>query len=417
MRRYIMITVGLLLLGWSVGFGRIPLSYANGNTEETPTQEIDPVETGSDERGGSAAIYELNLTRSQFDSLHATYTGQANQLVDVDIRWDGSQERFSAIWFPLPVGSTIYDIIQVPYSEYEDFFEFMQTKDGRFIDVEVGYFDGVKLYSAIFMEDGDDYGFWLRTTNTDAQFQTNQANFLNMGYSIIDFEAYTDSGGDTKYAGVWVKDPNQPQTTLYYGLESADVSDLISPRIGRVIDIERYYSSIHDETRWAMIFAMDSGGEQYQRRGDTASGIDGWDDTFSDSNTHMIDIDSYESGGTVRYIALWGDTYKSLHEVDLISADSDQEQTPAAVSNLITQFENAAGPAVIGVYAKNVRTNQSIAYRADEPFYLASTAKIPIHIKYWREVQNAQLNAGTLISYTSGLNSRAPWYTEIGLAG
>jgi hypothetical protein len=160
-----------------------------------------------------------------------------------------------------------------------------------------------------------------------------------------------------------------------------------------------------------MIFAMDSGGEQFQRRGDTATGIDANDAAFSDSNTHMIDIESYKINGNVRYIALWGDTYKSLHEVDSMQTDPDPEAIPATISNLINQFETPGSPAVIGIYAKNMRTNQSIAYRANEPFYIASTAKIPIHIKYWREIQNGHLAGTTTINYTTANNSRAPWYT------
>ena len=403
MKPYVKVIVVVLL---GLVFGRItPITHADGNTTETTTAENSP---DDHIRGGSAAIYQLNLTRTQFDAFNTTYLGQGNKLVDIDVLWLNGQERYSAIWYPL--NGTIYTLIQEPYADWETFFNDMTPKNGRYLDVEVDYFNGSKLYSAIFYENGDDYATGLRTTNSDSQFQSWQASYLNDGYAIVDFEAYTDTSGNTKYAGVWAKDPNQPMTTLYYGLESAEVSALIAPRIGRVIDIERYYSSIHGEDRWAMIFAADSGGEQYQRRGDTATNINLNNATFSDSNTHLIDIDAYASGSIARYLGLWGDTYKALHEVPAISADTNNQATGTIIQNLMSSFESN-GQGVIGLYAKNVRTNQSIMYRADEPFYLASTAKIPIHIKYWREVQNGHLNANTSIAYTSGANSRAPWYT------
>lgn len=358
----------------------------------------------------SDAVYKLNLTRIQFNLHHGSNTSAGRQLMDIDVRWTGSEERYNAIWYPST--DTVHTLIQGTTTDWNDFISEMAPKNGRYLDVDVGYFDGTKRYSALFYENGDDYSYALRTTNDDATFQAYLAQYLNAGYAIIDFEAYTDNSGNTKYAGVWVKDPNQPMTSLYYGLESAEVSDLISPRIGRVIDIEHYYSAIHGENRWAMVFAMDSGGEQFQRRGDTAATINTKDLDFSDGNTHIIDVESYDSGGgDVRYIALWGDTYKSLHEVDRIAADSDPQAIPVAVTNLINQFETAANPDVIGFYAKNMRSNQSMGYRADEPFYVASTAKIPIHVKYWREIQRGHLDGTTTFNYTTGANSRTPWYT------
>jgi hypothetical protein len=159
-----------------------------------------------------------------------------------------------------------------------------------------------------------------------------------------------------------------------------------------------------------MIFVMFSGDEQYQRRNDSADNIDYYDGIFSDANTHLIDIESYVIGGNNRYSALWGDTYKTLHEVPAIRGDDDREPLSATLNNLLSNFE-ANNQGVIGLYAKNLRTDQSLAYRSYEPFYLASTAKIPIHIKYWREVQNAHLDGNTSLAYTGGNNSPSPWYT------
>ncbi len=397
----------LFLLLLLFAFAGINPLFADGVTIETATEEIDP------DNGRSVpqdeARYFLDLDAATFASVNASYNNEGRYLVDIDVRWTGSAERYSAIWYP--VNGTIHTLIQGTTSDWTDFFTAMNPLNGRYLDVEVGYFGSDKRYSAIFFENGDDYGSALRTTNDDTTFQSYLEQYLNAGLSIIDFEAYTEPDGDVRYAGIWVSDPNQPQTVLYYGLESADVSDLIAPRNGRVIDIEYYYSELHDEYRWAMIFAMDSGGEQFQRRGDTAASIDSYDDSFTDSNTEIIDIESYNTSSGVRYSALWGDTYKSLHEVALIPSDSDAETIPAASNNLLTTFENA-GNDTIGLYAKNVRSNQSWAYRANEPFYLASTAKIAVHIKLWREIQNGHLTAAQTIPFTNGANQRDPWYVE-----
>ena len=352
--------------------------------------------------------YLLDVTYNTFLSENGFQGIAGRQLVDIEVRWDGANEWYSAIW--APVSGTIHTLFQGSYSDWEAFFTANNSRNGRYLDVEVGYFGNNKLYSAIFLEDGDRYSRALHTTNTDGQFQDRLAQYQNSGMALIDFEAYQTPGGATRFAGIWVDDPNQPVTVLYYGLESPDVGDLITPRHGRVIDIERYYSDLHGEDRWALLFAMFSGGEQFQRRNDSAANISYFDGIFSDADTHLIDIEAYVLSSNNRYSALWGDTFKTLHEVPAIQGDLDPEPLSTTLGNLLANFE-ANNQGVIGLYAKNLRTNQSLAYRSYEPFYLASTAKIPIHIKYWREVQNGHLNGNTSLAYTGGSNSASPWYT------
>ena len=405
MRR--MMIVGLLIVLW-VGFGRMPTTHADGSAPATPTGD-EPNPDTTERAPQDEARYGLNMSEATFNASNATYLSQGRQLVDIDIRWDGSAERYNAIWHP--VDGDVYSLIQGTPSDWSDFIADMAPKNGRYLDVDVAYFGGDKRYSALFIEDGDDYAYALRTTNDDATFQGYLEQYLNDGLSIIDFEAYTEPDGDVRFAGVWVGDPNQPKTVLYYGLETADVSDLIAPRHGRVIDIEYYFSELHNENRWAMIFAMDSGGEQFQRRNDTSSGIISSDASFTDSNTELIDIESYTIGGVVRYSALWGDTYKSLHTVDAIPGDSDAETISPITDALAISFE-AGGAGTIGLYAKNVRSNQSWGFRPNEPFYLASTAKIPVHIKLWREIENGHLTATQTIPYTNGSNRRDSWYVD-----
>ncbi len=407
MMRKLLTVVFLMLLAVGI-FGRNLPAFADDVADETPTIETNPVPNETDERAASAAAYRLDLTEGEFFSEHVANYTAGKKLMDIEIRWTGSEERYSAIWYPIP--DDVYVLIQGTPTQWSTFLNDMRPKNGRYLDFEVGYFGGEKRYSAIFMEDGDDYNYAVHTTNSDESFQSYSAKYLDAGMSLIDFEAYTEPDGDVRFAGLWVSDPNQPQTVLYYGLESADVSDLISPRFGRVIDLEYYYSELHGENRTAMLFAMDAGGEQYQRRHESASALSFYHASFSDGNTHIIDIDTYEINGNVYYHALWGDTYKSLHEVDRIVPDSELETLPNDASTLITNYEFDYGN--IGLYAKNVRSDQSLAYRPDEPFYLASTAKIPIHIKLWREFQNGHLSPTQQLYYTNGSNKREPWFVD-----
>jgi hypothetical protein len=357
----------------------------------------------------SESRYVTDLDRNEFDFATALQAIGGRELVDVDIRWTGTEERYSAIFHP--VTGTIHTLIQGTPTDWTDFFNTVGALDGRFLDVEVGYFGADKRYSAVFLEDGDDYSYALRTTNSESGFQDWLEQYLNDGLSIIDFEAYTEPDGDQRFAGVWVNDPNQPRTVLYYHLEAADVSDLLRPLAGRLIDFERYYSDLHEEYRYAVIAAMTPGGEWGHFRWLTRTELDDQHALIADADTHISDIETWESGGTVYYGALWGDTFKSLYEVDGIPSDTDPQALPTDLTNLLSDFESGA-QGLIGVYAKNLRTNQSLAWRSDEPFYLASSAKTAVHIKLWQEIEAGRVDQNALLNYTECASCRNNWFVD-----
>lgn len=363
--------------------------------------------------GGSPAAYEIELTEAAFLSANSAYLSQGKKLVDIEVRDTGGSPRFSGVWYP--VSGTIHTLIHDTPTAWSNFISQVTPLAGRWLDVEVGYYAGSKRYSAIFYEDGDDYGYAVHTTTTDAQFQGYLDTYLASGRSLIDFEAYRLPDGTTRFAGIWVNDPNQPRTHLFYNLESPDVSDLLSPMHGRVIDVERYYSDLHGADRWAVLLAMYPGGEWGVLRNLTASALDSYDTSINDSNTHLIDLDpEIITSGALRFNAVWGDTYSSLHEVDAINSDIDPEARGTAIDTLLSQFESISSTTdFVGIYAKNLRTNQSISYRGDEMFYLASAAKVPIHIRLWQEIAAGRIDRfADAMFYMQSLGSGQRWYVN-----
>ncbi|MEE4271200.1 MAG: serine hydrolase [Thermoanaerobaculales bacterium] len=377
-----------------------------GTAESDQATDGGPATSSSE---GLDPAYARNLDRTNWDLATALQALAGRSPVDIEVRWDGVEERYSGVF--MDVSGTIHTLIQGTSAEWNTFFNDMGALAGRFLDVEVGYFDGVKRYSAVFLEDGDDYSFALRTTNTEAGFQDWLDQYLREGRNIIDFESYTEPGGDVRFAGVWVEDPNQPRTVLYYHLESADISDLIRPLAGRLIDFERYWSDTHSGYRYAVIVAMYPDGEWGHYRWMTSSELDDYDSSIADSNTHIIDLETWESSGTLYYGALWGDGPKSLIEVAPIPSDPDPQPVPVDLSNLTADFESA-GQGVIGVYAKNFRTGQSLAYRPSEPFYLASSAKVAVHIRFWQDVEAGRFGLFDDLNYTNCDDCRDNWYVD-----
>ncbi len=230
---------------------------------------------------------------------------------------------------------------------------------------------------------------------------------------MVDFEAYRLPSGETRFAGVWVNDPNQPPTHLYYNLEFNDVASLFNPMQGRIIDLERYYSSLHGEDRYAVILATLPGGGWALYRNLTSSTLASQNSSSSDGDTHLIDLDPViTSGGVLRFNAVWGNTYKSLNEIAAMPAPIDVEPTTAWLDDLVNRFENIFGVGTVGFYAKNLRTNQSISYRGDEMFYLASATKTAIHIKFWRDIEAGRFNSTDMLNYTSSATTGSPWYVD-----
>ncbi len=363
-----------------------------------------------------------DLTLAQFEARLATEAGNGKQLVDVEIRWDGSEIRYSGIWYP--VAGTMVCWVGADAQSWDDFVaNFVQGEDGRWLDFDVDIIDGTKLFSGCFLIDGDAYAWEIRPTNTDAEFQTRLGDKALEGMQIIDFEAYVENSV-TSFAGTWVNDPNQPRTILYYGLTGSEFNDLFDPQFpidpasglvpisgiaGRPIDVERYFSSDHNGIRYAVIFAMYPGAEWAVWTGLNATDFDQKIVDHSDINTHLIDLETWDNGG-LKFAGVWGDAYKSLHEVDAIAAEEDSEPITPELQAIIDQFEAFDGTAplgIVGFYAKNIRTNQSIGYRASEPFYLASCSKTTAHIKLWQEheAENIDINNDPSILY-----SKNPWY-------
>ena len=73
--------------------------------------------------------------------------------------------------------------------------------------------------------------------------------YLREGKSIIDFEAYQHYNGETRFAGVWVNDPNQPPTHLLYNLEALDISRLLNPMQGRIKFKKYWFGAIWKRSR------------------------------------------------------------------------------------------------------------------------------------------------------------------------
>ncbi len=402
----LLITTALMLLS-------SPSIAGPTETDNKRAPAIDPANPVTDRGIPILGTYiETDLSRSQFDSEHAVHSGLGRKLVDIETVWLGGEQRYSGIW--ASVSGTVHTLIQESPSAWSTFLSTVGPLDGRFLDVEVDYYGGTKLYSGLFYENGDDYNNLLHTTNSDTAFQGLLKQYLEDGHALIDFEAYEVPGVGMRYAGAWVSDPNQPRTVLYYDLSFGEFQDLLNPSAGRLIDFERYTNSDLGSTRYAAIFEMQNGGEQFFENVLTEATVLSSDAVYSDSDTFLIDLEPRTDFDPPRFYGVWGNNFKSLYETTALPADTNVEPLEAAQSYVDT-FE-ALGPAM-GIWAKNLSTGQTVSWNANQPFYLASTAKVPIHVKLWKEIQDFDNGLGgldplTTAPFTLGADRRDLWFVE-----
>jgi hypothetical protein len=374
--------------------------------------------TGLRGAGASDAVIHLDQDQAVFETTMATEVGNGNKLVDVEVLTiTGPVTKFSGVFYP--VSGTIHTLIHGTDAEWTAFLATVGPLQGRWLDLEVGFHGFTShRYSAIFLEDGDDYDDLVDSNMSDANLQMTLENQLRAGYSLIDFEAYTVPGsGDTAFAAIWVKNPKQPMTHLYYDIELGDLVDLWSPLAGRILDFERYDSSFFGDERFAIVVANHPGGEWYADTSMTDAELGTTNTTESDADTHLIDLHVFEDGGNVRYSGIWGETWKSLNEVNELLPFVNTIPLTADLNTLVQDFEvnKPNGEGIIGFYAKNLRTQQAVGYRKDEPFYLGSATKTAAHIRYWMQLENGHFSPddeATELLFSLHPETGAPFYVE-----
>jgi len=69
-----------------------------------------------------------------------------------------------------------------------------------------------------------------------------------------------------------------------------------------------------------------------------------------------------------------------------------------SVNDQLNIFEQQSG-GVIGVCAKHIESGVMINYRKDEPFFMASTLKLPLTITLLQKIENGLLALDDMIQY------------------
>lgn len=359
--------------------------------------------------GTNAGSYHLDLGAAELIATIAAEEDAGRDLIDIEAFEDGGDTRFAAVFRPIP--GTVHELVQATPGEWQDWLTAMNLLDGHYLDFEVGYFGSVKRYSGLFVEDGDNTAMPIHSTNSDDAFQALLRQYFEEGYSLVDFESYLEPDDSVRYAGMWARDITTPPTHLFYGLDHEEFSDLLTPLAGRPLDLERYWSPLHGDYRWALLLAQvgsDNHGWGLYRN-ETPDSLANHHAAVADEDTFLLDLDVRTDLATPRYHAVWGKARAARAAVPPYLQPTNIEPVPVPLANAIAAFELGGE---IGLEARNLRTNQTLAYQAERPFYLASVAKTAVHVRLFQHFASGHLLGGQIRAYTDGPDSRAPWFVD-----
>ena len=360
-------------------------------------------------------VYHLEQDAATFLTTDATENAAGRRLVDIEIDGTGGSRTYSGLWTDAFVGggATVRTLVDGDLPDWIFFKATVGELDGVWLDVEM-VDDGVdERWSAIFLEQPGRLVSGIIVDEVEATFDIEHAQMLRDGYAMTDFDVY-DLNGTPHYVGVFHRGDDIPMTHLYRDMTKDEVNALTNPMQGRIVDLEEYESATQGDLRYAVLVAQYGGGNwgiiTYL---EDALAIDSWTATWGAD--HLTDLELTKSvPGETHYMAVWGDTWKAAHAVAPLAPEVDPEHLTSDLTTAISNFESGSSVVnVLGFYGKNLRTDQSVGYRKNTPFYLASASKWAIHAHLWSRIGTGEVDRiMDTIPYTNAIDSGAPWYVD-----
>ncbi len=336
-------------------------------------------------------FYFTGLRRPALDSLIVSQRALGRELVDIErIVSSTNAVRFDAIFAPLPSGQ-VSALIDETEANYNNFLNTIGT-NGRLIDLEVDDAAGAWRFSVLFWHSGEtDIRRDVRSRRTRTAFRALLESQARSNYSLVDVEV-SARNGNLYYSGVWQSHPGQPRTVLYHDLayqELGGILNYVDPRLtaGRVLDFERYHDPALGADRFAVLVAPVEAADERLSRDINRPTLDNVHANTADAQTHLIDLESYyDSNGDQKFDALWGPGKAALVDVAPVRRDDVAMPRSITLDDLIGQIDSGATRLNnFGLFGLNLRTRQSVTWRADELFPLASVVKLAIHARLYRD--------------------------------
>jgi CubicO group peptidase (beta-lactamase class C family) len=274
-------------------------SASPAEPETIPAPLFDPFSTG----WASAR----NLDPAAYSTHYARMLRDGYMVIDIEVAEIDGQERISAVWQKNWDDRGWNDVRNLNSDQFHQAWQQYVDMGYRLIDQEAYMLNGSLVYAGVFMENVEGLN-WASLRNMNSEEFTEQFNrYRDLGYMLIDIEAYQAGTAPLLwYSAVWVENTENLGWVAWRNLSSEEFSEKFQEYRDqyRMIDVEsymwggvQYYAGIWVEnvSGRGWIVWRDMSAKQYADR---------WL-TLRDEGYRLINFEVYHTAGGLRYAGIW----------------------------------------------------------------------------------------------------------------
>jgi CubicO group peptidase (beta-lactamase class C family) len=293
--RFFDIKLFLVLLATLVAFAFTPTPSQAGGGMPSSFFDLDEVSWSS----------IRNASSSDFGDYFDDKSAEGYLVIDLDVLEIGGNQRVHAVWQKNIDGRNWASWRNLNSSEFHDKWTELKDDGYRLIDQEAYVLNGNLYYAGVWLENKEGLGWFSNRNLSSQQFSDKLADGKEIGYIPTDMEAYYYNG-NWYYSLIMVDNAENLGWALWRNLSASQLNNYMVQYQDnyRVLDIESYQSG--SSQLYAAIWITNPNGRDWEMRRDLNSTQFGyvWRD-MADLGYRLIDQDVYNTSSGTRYAGVW----------------------------------------------------------------------------------------------------------------
>ncbi|MBW7884556.1 MAG: serine hydrolase [Caldilineaceae bacterium] len=246
-----------------------------------------------------------NMSSSAFHSYFLDMKAKGYMVVDIEVDEINGQQRVGAVFQRNTDGRGWASWRNLTSAEFSAKWHHYKDLGYRLIDQEAYVLNGKRYYAGVWMENREALAWASWRNLTSSQFSEKFQYYKDNGYIPVDVEGYP-MAGSTRYSVVWVKNTEGLSWKLWRNLTSAEFSEKFQAYKDtyRMVDVESYVRD--GEQNYAGIWVENKDGRAWQEWRDMTAKeySDKWLQ-LRDAGYRVVDYEVYPKDGGYRYAGIW----------------------------------------------------------------------------------------------------------------
>ncbi len=310
-----------------------PAGISSAQTVQSIERHIVPTErarldgpkpTSAEALGDSGVAYSVGVPSALFDvfgigwvsfrdATSNEFSDHFNQMKDdylmLDIEVDvvNGSDQLAAVWQDNFDNRGWAELRNLTSAEFSDKWNFYRDLGYRLIDQESYVLNNTRYYAGIWVENKENLAWASYRNATSQEFSDNFTTYTNLGYIMVDVEAYpVNNGSELRYAAAWVENAENLSWIEHRDMTSAEFSDKFNQYRAqyRVWDIESY--RFNGTQYYAAIWIENKNGNGWAEWRDmTATGYRNRWYRLRDLGYRLVDFEKYDTGSGFKYAGVW----------------------------------------------------------------------------------------------------------------